>query len=76
MPSAMKTRPLARSIHWLARAKAARIFGVVMLQNPKVKAGFEEGGSGPDDEDEDDEGEKDDEEDDEEDEEEEDEDDD
>jgi hypothetical protein len=31
------------------------IFGIVMLQNPKVKAGFEEGGSGPDDEDEDDE---------------------
>ena len=29
------------------------IFGIVMLQNPKVKAGFEEGSGGPDDEDED-----------------------
>ncbi len=31
------------------------IFAIVMLQNPKVKAGFEEGVSGPDDEDEDEE---------------------
>jgi len=38
------------------------IFGVIMLQNPKVKAGFAEGGSGPDDEDEDEDDEKEDEE--------------
>jgi hypothetical protein len=35
------------------------IFGIVMLQNPKVKAGFEEGEAGPDeDEDEDEDGDK------------------
>lgn len=40
------------------------IFGIIMLQNPKVKAGFEEGDSGPD-EDEDDEDDDDDDDDDE-----------
>jgi hypothetical protein len=37
------------------------VFGIVMLLNPKVKAGFEESDSGPDDEDEEDEKKKDDE---------------
>jgi hypothetical protein len=33
------------------------IFGIIMLQNPKVKAGYEEGEAGPDEEDEDEDGE-------------------
>jgi hypothetical protein len=37
------------------------IYGIIMLQNPKVKAGFEEAEAGPDEDDEDDDGDDDDE---------------